>query len=117
MTTKPRGLDDLLVAFEQAAIARERALNDADHKKANKSFKTAAALLKKIDAYGGSGSEAVRKLLSHAEPGVRFLAATHLLEREPEICVPVLEQLMTRGDSSAVSAMMALKFWRGEYKL
>ncbi|MCD6067052.1 MAG: hypothetical protein K0S33_1878 [Bacteroidetes bacterium] len=108
--------DEALALFERATLAHEKAIEEGNHKVANKNHDQ---IMEAISFLKGSGEvDLLRIFLDHSSDGVKGWAATYLLPIREEEAIHVLENISQGTGTRAFAAGMALSEWRkGNLKL
>lgn len=97
--------------YVEAAVEHARhSLSDADM--ANLAHDRIVAAFKELQAFGEPGWSIIRRLTAHEDVSVRLWSATHLLLRDPDAAVEVLEGLATEPDMTGFQAENVLSEWR-----
>jgi hypothetical protein len=109
---KKAGIDELLDAYEQAAVIAGKATESGDYKANNKAVDTIQAVYAELRSRGPEARRALLGLLGHEDPGVRLWAASHALDFSPGDGEPVLEELCSVGQLLGFSAKTTLQEWR-----
>jgi predicted ArsR family transcriptional regulator len=100
-------IKDILSRYVNAAIAHGEAIENGNHKVANKQHDVIMRLLHKLDEAGKRG-EALSSILDHRDPHVRGWAATHLLNVDSAKAIRALEALVNEGGLAGFNAEMTL---------
>lgn len=110
MNFKKASVEELIQEYEQAARDYERALKDANSRRANRAHDRI------LDAYrelrGRAATSRLLQLLGSDSDNVRGSVAVHALEFAPEQGEPVLIELTSHPGLIAMRAHYALKAWR-----
>jgi hypothetical protein len=113
---KIKDTSEALSRFEDAAIKHADAIEQGNHKAANKN----CDLIIKVANFLKSESklDLLTEFLTHSSDGVKVWAATYLLSINAEMAINVLEQIAKETGSRAFAAKITLKEWReGNLKL
>ena len=99
-----------LLKFEDAAIKHAEAIEQGNHKVANKN---SDIIIKAINFLKSEGKlDLLTEFLTHLSDGVKGWAATYLLPVNTEMAVNVLEQIAKEDGSRAFAARITLSEWR-----
>lgn len=110
---KDAPVDELVDAYEQAAVKYGRATEEGDYKTVNKNADIIIKIYAELRSRGREAQMALLPLLAHEEPGVRCSVGSHSLEFAPEQGEPVLSELaLIQKSFVGMSAGMALEQWR-----
>jgi len=102
----------LVSQYADAALANRRAIDNGDHRTANRHYEIVAAIYRELRRRGADAQRALLPLLTHPEPGVRAWAAAHAMEFAPADGEPVLTALTNAPKALGMSATMTLRQWR-----
>lgn len=103
-------IEKLVEEYEQAAIAYEQAILDANSRAANRASNRIIGAYRELRSRGEASH--LLPLLTSKDESVSSCAAAHALEFAPEQGEPVLQRLASRSGLNRTRAEYTLKAWR-----
>lgn len=105
-------MKELIERYVRAAAAHGRATEAADAAQANAAADEIARCWVALRLRTDDWFRVFAALLDHDDPSVRLWAASHVIHREPERAIAVLESLSRRSGLLGFSAEQTLAVWR-----
>lgn len=105
-----KNIEVALKLFEEASINQAKATEEGDYKKGNKYYDEIIRIGSFIKSEGAVN--ALKRLLSHSESGVRIWAAGYLLSVDEEAAIKVLDEVAKSSGIQSLIAETTLKEWK-----
>jgi len=109
---KSASLDELLLAYRDAAKIHGAATESGEYKAGNKVFPVLNIVYSELRSRGDDARRALLPLLLDEDPGVRLHAATHALDFAPSEGERVLSSLIHVGRFVGFTAELTLEEWK-----
>ena len=109
---KKATLEQLLVAYKEAARVHGAATESGDYRSGNKAAELITAIYSELRQRGESAQRELLPLLNDDDPGVRLWSASHALEFAPLEGEVVLVALLPVGRLLGLSAKTTLTEWK-----
>ena len=103
-------IDKLINDYINQAKIYSHAIQEGNHKIANKANKKNIALFKKIENL--NGKEELKKYLKNDDDGIRLCVASSLIHTYTELSSQVLNEIQKKDNIFSLLAEMGLDLWK-----
>jgi HEAT repeat protein len=110
-------VDELIAQFARIGEEQYAVISDENHTKYNRLYRQLADVRDELQSRPGDQRRSLIRLFDHPNPQVRLMAASMILELEPEAARPVLQAIHdSREPYLALNAGMSLSLYDLGYR-